>query len=174
MHTEQQTDDGLRFGVTVDHPVYEAEVRRRAGWSVDWLTASDLWPARWLSTRSLAVIYLIAFVNVVLQFGPLLGSRGLMPVPSFVERVSFRRSPPCSICTTRTVSPWRSGGAWWPPGLGAGGRAAEGRPGAAVRGLVVGRLGAVPVGRQRRSGLVRVRVGVDPAGGWVLRRVARP
>lgn len=107
MHTEQQTDDGLRFGVTVDHPVYETEVRRRAGWSVDWLTASDLWPARWLSTRSLAVIYLIAFVNVVLQFGPLLGSRGLMPVPSFVERVSFRRSPPVP---SALLGPSRRGG----------------------------------------------------------------
>jgi len=38
-------------------------------------------------------LFLIAFLNAVNQFRPLLGERGLMPVPLFVREVSFRESP---------------------------------------------------------------------------------
>ena len=60
---------------------------------MEWLTAPDLWQARWLFTRSLGAIHAIAFVNVILQFRALLGDRGLTPVARYVERVGFRRQP---------------------------------------------------------------------------------
>src|SRR5919204_4183038 len=43
--------------------------------------------------RSLAFIYLIAFLIAAKQFIPLLGERGLQPVRHFVRYVPFRRSP---------------------------------------------------------------------------------
>src|SRR6476659_5661015 len=51
------------------------------------------WYSRFLFERGLALIYLIAFLAVVNQFIPLLGERGLLPVPRFVEAVPFRLSP---------------------------------------------------------------------------------
>ena len=49
--------------------------------------------ARVVLQRGIALVYLLAFVNVLLQWRPLLGERGLAPVPAFVARVSARRSP---------------------------------------------------------------------------------
>jgi len=43
--------------------------------------------------RGLALVFLIAFLNAVNQFKPLLGERGLLPVPQFVQQVSFNDSP---------------------------------------------------------------------------------
>ena len=60
---------------------------------MEWLLTDDLWLARWLFTRSLAAIYLIAFSNVVLEFRPLLGAHGLTPAPRYLALVSFRRQP---------------------------------------------------------------------------------
>jgi hypothetical protein len=60
---------------------------------MDWLDAPDLWPARWLFTRSLGAVYIIAFVNVALQFRALLGSHGLTPVSRYVELVTFHQQP---------------------------------------------------------------------------------
>ncbi|HEY2806788.1 MAG TPA: lipase maturation factor family protein [Gemmatimonadales bacterium] len=54
---------------------------------------AEYWVTRWLLQRSLAGIYLVAFVAAVNQFRPLLGSHGLTPVPFFVSRVGFWRSP---------------------------------------------------------------------------------
>jgi hypothetical protein len=54
---------------------------------------TDYWLTRWLLQRSLAVIYLVAFLVAVNQFNPLLGSHGLLPVPFFLRNVSFGRSP---------------------------------------------------------------------------------
>ncbi len=48
----------------------------------DRLAAEELWAARWLFTRGLALVYLIAFVAALDQFRPLLGERGLLPVPT--------------------------------------------------------------------------------------------
>jgi hypothetical protein len=48
----------------------------------DRLAAEELWAARWLFTRGLAVVYLLAFVVALDQFRPLLGERGLLPVPA--------------------------------------------------------------------------------------------
>jgi len=49
--------------------------------------------ARWLLQRGLAAIYLVAFWSALNQFRPLLGERGLQPVPRFIEAVPFKRSP---------------------------------------------------------------------------------
>lgn len=53
----------------------------------------DVWLVRLLFQRALAAIYLIAFIVVLQQFKPLLGERGLLPVPAFLRRVSFRDAP---------------------------------------------------------------------------------
>ena len=60
---------------------------------MSWLRADDYWLARLLFQRGLAVIYLVAFVAARNQFRPLLGSNGMLPIPRFVQRVSFRRAP---------------------------------------------------------------------------------
>ena len=49
------------------------------------------------------MIYLIAFVNAVNQFRPLLGEHGLLPVPAWVKAGSFSRFPSLF---------------YWPEGLG--------------------------------------------------------
>jgi lipase maturation factor len=54
-------------------------------------------PGYWLSRvvfeRSLALVYLIAFVCSANQFVPLLGERGLLPASRFVRAVPFQASP---------------------------------------------------------------------------------
>jgi hypothetical protein len=51
------------------------------------------WSSRFLFERSLALIYLVAFVCAANQFVPLLGEHGLLPVSRFVRAVPFRSSP---------------------------------------------------------------------------------
>src|SRR3954468_9496965 len=51
------------------------------------------WLTRLLLYRGLGVICLIAFLVALNQFRPLLGERGLLPVPLFVKLVPFRSSP---------------------------------------------------------------------------------
>ena len=60
---------------------------------VEWLRADDYWVARAVFQRALGVIYLIAFLVALRQFRPLLGERGLLPVPEFTARVPFMESP---------------------------------------------------------------------------------
>jgi hypothetical protein len=60
---------------------------------VDWFTAEHSWLARMLFQRSLAAIYLVAFVVAANQYRALLGDHGLTPARLFLERVPFRRSP---------------------------------------------------------------------------------
>jgi hypothetical protein len=63
----------------------------------DWLFGGDpkapYWLTRWLLQRSLAAIYLIAFLVAANQFRALLGTRGLTPAPFFIARVPFVQSP---------------------------------------------------------------------------------
>src|SRR3990170_8655445 len=61
--------------------------------TADLLRADDLWLARLVFQRGLALIYLVAFLVALHQFRPLLGERGLLPVPEFVRAVPFTRSP---------------------------------------------------------------------------------
>ncbi|MFE6821330.1 lipase maturation factor family protein [Streptomyces sp. NPDC057690] len=60
---------------------------------MDWFTAPEYWLSRLVFQRALAAVYLVAFLTAALQFRALLGERGMLPVPRFVERVSFRRAP---------------------------------------------------------------------------------
>ena len=60
---------------------------------MEWFSAPDYWLTRWLIERSLALVYLIAFANVLLQFVPLLGTNGLLPVPRFLAGTPFREAP---------------------------------------------------------------------------------
>lgn len=53
----------------------------------------ETWLVRLVVQRGLAAIYFVAFLNVVCQFRPLLGSRGLLPVPRLLERVGFWDAP---------------------------------------------------------------------------------
>jgi hypothetical protein len=69
---------------------------------VSWFRADDYWLSRLLFQRGLAAIYLVAFLVAVNQFRALLGSDGILPIPRFVARVPFRRSPACSTGATRT------------------------------------------------------------------------
>jgi hypothetical protein len=60
---------------------------------LDWFAADDYWLGRLIVWRALAAIYCVAFAGALLQFRALLGSNGLLPVPEFLRRVSFRRAP---------------------------------------------------------------------------------
>ena len=60
---------------------------------MEWFTDPDYWLSRLVIQRSLAVLYLIAFLTAALQGRGLLGDRGLLPVRTFVARVPFRQSP---------------------------------------------------------------------------------
>ncbi|WP_460073679.1 lipase maturation factor family protein [Streptomyces sp. YKOK-I1] len=60
---------------------------------MDWFTAPDYWLSRLLFQRALAGVYLVAFLTAALQFRALLGERGMLPVPRYVERVPFRAAP---------------------------------------------------------------------------------
>ena len=60
---------------------------------MSWLRAPDYWLSRFVFQRSLAVVYLIAFLVATNQFRPLIGERGILPIPRFTRAVPFRRSP---------------------------------------------------------------------------------
>jgi len=60
---------------------------------MSWFAASDYWLSRLVIVRAVGVVYLIAFVVAAGQFRALLGERGLLPVPVFMQRTSFRDAP---------------------------------------------------------------------------------
>ena len=60
---------------------------------MDWLAAPEYWFARQVLVRGVAAVYVIAFVDAAMQFRALIGRRGLLPVPRFVARRSFRQAP---------------------------------------------------------------------------------
>ncbi|UGU31041.1 lipase maturation factor family protein [Mycolicibacterium smegmatis] len=60
---------------------------------MEWFTVSDYWLARMVLQRGIAALYVVAFVAAALQFRALLGERGLLPIPRFLARSSFRNSP---------------------------------------------------------------------------------
>jgi hypothetical protein len=60
---------------------------------VAWLSDPGYWAGRLVFTRGLALVYLVAFLAALRQFRPLIGSGGMLPVPRFLARTSFRRSP---------------------------------------------------------------------------------
>src|SRR5256714_14601950 len=60
---------------------------------MDWLQAPDYWLTRLVIERALGVMYCVAFLVAVNQFRPLLGEKGLLPVPLFLSRGSFLQAP---------------------------------------------------------------------------------
>ena len=56
-------------------------------------SAPGYWISRLVFLRAMAVLYLIAFLVAANQFRPLLGARGILPIPRFVRAVPFRRAP---------------------------------------------------------------------------------
>jgi hypothetical protein len=59
----------------------------------DLLGAEELWVARELLQRGAGLLFGLAFANVLGQWAPLLGDRGLTPVRRFTQRVPFRAAP---------------------------------------------------------------------------------
>ena len=129
------------------------------------LSASDQQLARFLVERGLGIIYLVGFVVAAVQFPALLGERGLLPAPRFLGRVSFWRAP--SLFHLRYSDRLLRVVAWSGPSLAATivvGLAAAGAAAAHDAGLVRA-VGAVPVDRQRRPDVLRLRLGDAPARG---------
>ena len=62
------------------------------------------WITRLLLYRGLGVICLVAFLVALNQFRPLLGERGLLPVPLFIKQVSFPQTPSLFFFYPRDVA----------------------------------------------------------------------
>ncbi|MGH3412481.1 MAG: lipase maturation factor family protein [Marmoricola sp.] len=60
---------------------------------MDWFSADQAWLARMVFQRSLAAIYVVAFVVAANQYRALLGEHGLTPAGRYVATVPFRRAP---------------------------------------------------------------------------------
>ncbi|MCX5384076.1 lipase maturation factor family protein [Streptomyces sp. NBC_00083] len=60
---------------------------------MEWFSSSAYWLGRLVFQRSLAAVYLVAFIAAARQFRALIGERGMLPVPDFVRRVPFRSAP---------------------------------------------------------------------------------
>jgi Lipase maturation factor len=73
-------------------------------------TAENYWLTRTVFQRGMALLYLVAFINAVNQFKPLLGERGLLPVTVWVKEVPFRATPSLFYLAPRdsafTVAAW--------------------------------------------------------------------
>src|SRR3569833_486064 len=53
----------------------------------------DLVLTRLLIQRGMAAVYFVAFLSVIRQFKPLLGERGLLPVPEFLQTTTWHQTP---------------------------------------------------------------------------------
>jgi Lipase maturation factor len=84
---------------------------------MSWFAAPDYWLARLVFERGLAVIYAIAFTVAGRQFRGLLGTRGLLPIPGYLDGVSFLRKP--SLFHLRYSDPIFAVTAWSGAALGA-------------------------------------------------------
>jgi hypothetical protein len=60
---------------------------------MEWLAAPEWWWGRLLLERGVAAVYVLAFVCAARQFRGLLGSGGMLPVPKYLARRSFRSTP---------------------------------------------------------------------------------
>src|ERR1700761_2639365 len=58
-----------------------------------WFSAPEYWLSRLILERGIAVGYGFAFVGAARQFRALIGEHGLLPVPNYLTRQSFRRAP---------------------------------------------------------------------------------
>ncbi|HZC09201.1 MAG TPA: lipase maturation factor family protein [Mycobacterium sp.] len=58
-----------------------------------WFNAPEYWLGRLILERGIAVVYIFAFVAAARQFRALIGEHGLLPVPRYLARQSFRQTP---------------------------------------------------------------------------------
>jgi len=58
-----------------------------------WFNAPQYWLGRLILERGIAVVYVFAFVAAARQFRALIGEHGLLPVPRYLARQSFRQTP---------------------------------------------------------------------------------
>ncbi len=58
-----------------------------------WFNAPEYWLGRLILERGIAIVYVLAFVGAARQFRALMGERGLLPVPQYLARRSFRQAP---------------------------------------------------------------------------------
>ena len=129
-----------------------------------WFSAPEYWLSRLILERGIAAVYVFAFVAAARQFRALIGEHGLLPVPHYLARQSFIRTP--SIFHVHYSDRFFATVAWSGAALAA----------AMVAGLadVVPLWAAVmlwlllwvalSVDRQRRPDVVLVRLGVAAAG----------
>ena len=65
-----------------------------AGWlNAGWFAADGGFAARFVLQHGIAAVFVVAFVSSALQFPALLGERGLLPVPRYLQRVSRLPGP---------------------------------------------------------------------------------
>jgi hypothetical protein len=60
---------------------------------MSWLSAPEYWLGRLILERGTALVYVFAFVAAARQFPALIGEHGLLPVPRYLARHSFIRTP---------------------------------------------------------------------------------
>lgn len=60
---------------------------------MEWFAADGYHVARVLVQRGVALVYLLAFINIIREWRGLLGERGLLPVPEFTRRAPFTAAP---------------------------------------------------------------------------------
>ncbi|MBV8861848.1 MAG: lipase maturation factor family protein, partial [Mycobacterium sp.] len=58
-----------------------------------WFSAPEYWLSRLILERGIAIVYTFAFVGAARQFRALIGQHGLLPVPYYLVRQSFRQAP---------------------------------------------------------------------------------
>lgn len=62
-------------------------------WLGNSFLSSDFTFAREVLQRGIAAVFVIAFIAAIRQFPALLGERGLLPAPRFLQRVTWRQAP---------------------------------------------------------------------------------
>src|SRR5882724_3105228 len=77
----------------------------------------DIWLTRLAIQRGVGAIYFVAFLCALRQFRPLLGERGLLPVPAYLRRVRFWEAP--SVFHFHYSDRFLAGVAWTGLGLSA-------------------------------------------------------
>src|SRR6202161_4935292 len=60
---------------------------------MNWWSAPEYWLGRLILERGTAVVYVFAFAGAARQFPALIGEHGLLPVPRYLARHSFIRTP---------------------------------------------------------------------------------
>ncbi|MEO6795294.1 MAG: lipase maturation factor family protein [Mycobacterium sp.] len=60
---------------------------------MSWFSGSGYWLGRLVLERGIAAVYVIGFIAAARQFRALIGEHGMLPVPRYLRRRSFRLTP---------------------------------------------------------------------------------